>query len=117
MKLIHLLTMFLTAIVMLGQVAPFARAQDPEDTAVMTELRRRDENVGKLSVEEQLKVRAAQQKALEDAEVKSAMEKRDQAVVEFRGKLRAAMISADPSVKPILDKIAEGSDPGLAFGR
>lgn len=116
MKLNYLLTMSLAAVVMFGQLAPWAKAEDPDQTAIMNEFKRREDNLGKLSIEEQLKIRAAQQKALEDAEVKKAMENRDKALVEFRAKLRAAMVAADPNVKPILEKIAAGADPVLNLG-
>lgn len=110
----------MAAVVCLGSVATRTTAQDPIDpskTAVLNEFQRREENLEKLSVEDQAKIRGAQQKALEKAEVKAAVEKRDQAIVDFRAELRKAMIEADPSVKPILDKIAQGADPGIAFGR
>lgn len=102
----------LAAVVSLGfsSIAPTTKAQDPDQTDVMKELQRREDNAQRLPVEDQLKIRAAQQKALEDAGVKAAMAKRDQAIAEFRTSLRAAMIAADPSVKPILDKVAGGSD-------
>ena len=51
------------------------QAEEPDQTAIMNELRRREEKVGRLSIEEQLKVRAAQQKAVEDAAVKAALRK------------------------------------------
>ena len=117
MKLTYLLTISTATVLALGPFVPLANAEDPDKTAVMNELERREQNLQKLSVEDQLKVRGAQQKALEDAEVKAALENRDKALADFRAKLRAAMIVADPSVKPILDKIAEGADPGVAFGR
>lgn len=83
-------------------------ADDPDETPAIKELQRREENVGRLSIDEQLKVRAAQQKALETPAVKAAIDKRDKAIVEFRDTLRAAMIAADPSVQPILDKVVAG---------
>lgn len=92
---------------------PVVAAEDPEDTGVQKEMRRRQENASKLSVEEQLKLRAAQQKAMDDPQVKAALEKRDKAVLEFREKLRAAMITSDPSVQPILDKVASGTNRGF----
>lgn len=116
MKLNYFLGISLATVITLGPLLPRAQAEDPDQTAVMNEFKRREENLGRLSIEEQLKVRAAQQKALEDAGVKTAMENRDKAVVEFREKLRAAMVAADPTVKPILDKIAAGADPGLSMG-
>jgi hypothetical protein len=115
MKLTSLLTISMATVVALGSLR-LVKAEDPDKTAVLNEFARREENLGRLSIEDQLKVRAAQQKALEDAGVKAALENRDKALVEFRAKLRAAMIAADPNVKPILDRISEGTDPGLNLG-
>ena len=117
MKLNYLLPISLATVIALGPMLPQARAEDPDQTAVTKEFERREENLGKLSIEDQLIVRAAQQKALEDPEVKAALVKRDQANVEFREKLRAAMIAADRKAQPILEKIAAGTDPGLSMGR
>jgi hypothetical protein len=116
MKLTYPLSISIAAVVTLGPLLSFAQAEDPNKTAVMNEFARREENLGRLSIEDQLKVRAAQQKALEDAGVKAALENRDKALIEFRAKLRAAMLAADPTVKPILEKIAQGTDPGLDLG-
>jgi|tagenome__1003787_1003787.scaffolds.fasta_scaffold19170631_2 hypothetical protein len=117
MKLNLLLTIFVATIVAFGQFVPSAKGQDPDNTATVNEFKRREENLGKLDVEDQLKVRAAQQKALEDPEMKAALEQRDKAIREFRAKLREKMVAADPSVKPILDRIAEGADPGFALSQ
>ncbi|MGI9086731.1 MAG: hypothetical protein ACR2HH_03155 [Chthoniobacterales bacterium] len=117
MKPNYFLKILLVTALALGPVTPLVRAEDPDNTAVVNEFKRREENLGHLSIDEQLKIRAAQQKALEDAGVKEAMQKRDQAMVEFREKLRAAMIAADPAVKAILDRIAEGTRPGLQMGK
>jgi hypothetical protein len=116
MKLTHLLTLSLATVVTLGPLLPLVRAEDPDQTAATKEFKRREENVGRLSIDDQLKIRAAQQKALEDPAVKAALENRDKATIEFRAKLRAAMVAADPAVKPILEKIAQGTDPGLDLG-
>ena len=116
MKLTHLLTLSIATVATLGPLQTFVQAEDPNKTAVTNEFARREENLGRLSIEDQLKVRAAQQKALEEPAVKAALENRDKATIEFRAKLRAAMIAADPAVKPILEKIAQGTDPGLDLG-
>ncbi len=116
MKLTHLLTLSIASAVTLGPLLSLVQAEEPNQTATMNEFKRREENLGRLSIEDQLKVRAAQQKALEEPAVKAALENRDKAVIEFRAKLRAAMVAADPAVKPILEKIAQGTDPGLDLG-
>src|SRR4051812_7247063 len=86
--------------------APPAKSQEVDGSELQREINARDARVAKLSLEEQLKLRAAQQKAAEDPIVKAAMEKRNQAVEEFRAAVRASMIKSDPTVEPILNKVA-----------
>src|SRR3982750_703515 len=117
MKRNLLFTICLATAMTLGPFLPSAKAEDPDSTATINEFKRREENLGKLDVEDQIKIRGAQQKALEDPEVKAALEKRDKAITEFRAKLREKMIVADPSVKPILERIAQGADPGVALSQ
>jgi hypothetical protein len=88
------------------QLAPVVRAQELDGSDLRREVRERDERLSKLSTEEQLKLRAAQQKAAEDPIVKAALEKRNKAIQEFRAAVRASMIKADPTVAPILEKVA-----------
>lgn len=88
------------------QLAPFAVAQEVDGSDLRREAREREERVNKLSTEDQLKLRAAEQRAAEDPTVKAALEKRNQAIQEFRAALRASMIKADPTVQPILEKVA-----------
>ena len=97
--------LFLTVIAVL-RFAPFTFAQEMDGSDVRRDLRERNERVSKLSTEDQLKLRGAEQKAAEDPAVKAALERRDAAIREFRATLRASMIKADPSVKPILEKVA-----------
>lgn len=94
------------ALFVLMPINPFARAQVMDGSDLRREVRERDERVNKLSTEEQLKLRAAEQKAAEDPEVKAALEKRNKAIQEFRAAIRASMIKADPTVAPILQKVA-----------
>jgi hypothetical protein len=96
------------ALVAMLRVAPFAFAQELDGSDLRREVREREERVNKLSVEEQLKLRAAQRRAAEDPAVKAALEKRNKAIQEFRAALRAGMIRSDPSVQSILDKVAIG---------
>ncbi|CAN5678791.1 hypothetical protein BH20VER1_BH20VER1_25990 [soil metagenome] len=92
-----------------------AEKETPEldGSDVEKELYEREQKIGRLSLEEQLKLRAAQQKAAEDPEVLAALEKRNQALKEFRDALRASMIKTDPSMQVILDKLATGTHPGF----
>jgi hypothetical protein len=103
---------FVLSLVVLAimQLASFAFAQEVDGSDVRREAREREERVNKLSTEEQLKLRAARQKAAEDPAVKAALEKRNKAIEEFRAALRASMIKADPTVEPILEKVAIGAN-------
>lgn len=86
--------------------ATLVHAQELDGSDVSKELRDREARLNKLSVEDQLKIRAAQQKAAEDPDVKAALEKRNQVIREYRATVRAAMLKADPSLGPLLEKIA-----------
>ena len=96
--------------------APFAHAQSEPDIdgkEVEQQLDQREQNIQKLSTEEQLKLRAAQVKSAEDPAVLAALEKRNEAIKEFRMALRNSIIKVDPKMEAILDKIAVGSAPGF----
>jgi hypothetical protein len=93
------------------QFPRFVYAQEVDGSDLQRQVREREARVNKLTTEEQLKLRAAELKAVEDPDVKAAIEKRDMAIDEFRATLRASMIKTDPSVKPILDKVAIGVSP------
>ena len=96
--------------------APLAMAQaepDLDGKKIEDELAQRETKIQTLSIEEQLKLRAAQQKAAEDPAVLAALEKRNQAITEFRLALRKSMIASDPKIEPVLDKIAVGAKPGF----
>lgn len=67
----------------------------------------------KLTIEEQLKLRAAERKAAEDPAVLEALKKRNEAVRRFRQALHDSMVRNDPRMKAILDKIAVGDNPGF----
>jgi biopolymer transport protein ExbB/TolQ len=96
------------ALVAMVQLAPFAFAQEVDGSDLRREVREREERVNKLSIEEQVKLRAAERNAAEDPAVKAALEKRNRAIQEFRAALRASIIKSDPTVEPILDKVAIG---------
>ena len=61
---------------------------------------------------ERAKLRAAHQKAMSDPSVKAAHDKLRQARHEFREVMHPAMVKADPSVQPILDKLRGERLPG-----
>ena len=103
-------TFFLVpALVCAAQVAPSVFAQSPPDRAdrpfrqFLNE--RRVARLASLTEDERARLRAAHQKALEDPAVQAAREKLKQARREFREILRPALLKADPSIQPILDKL------------
>jgi hypothetical protein len=65
-----------------------------------------------LTPEEREKLKAARQKAMEDPSVQAAHEKMRQARQEFMTSMRAAMLKADPTIQPVLDKIPKGGRGG-----
>jgi hypothetical protein len=92
------------------QLTPLARSQDSESFDLEHDVRERQERFGKLSTEDQLKIRAAQVAAAADPAVRKAAQKRNQAIQEFRAAMRASMLKADPTIAPILDAI-NGKQP------
>ena len=58
-----------------------------------------------LSPDEREKLKAARQKAMQDPAVQAAHEKMRQARKAFMDSMRAAMLKADPSIQPVLDKM------------
>ena len=104
------LTFFLLpALICAVQLAPDVLAQSPPDRPdrpfrqFLTE--RRAARLASLSEDERARLRAAYQKALQDPAVQAAREKMKQARREFRGVMRPALLKADPSVQPILEKL------------
>jgi hypothetical protein len=100
---------FLLALMCTAQLAPNVFAQSPPDRPdrpfrqFLTE--RRAARLASLNEDERARLRAAYQKALQDPGVQAAREKLKQARREFRETLRPALLKADPSVQPILEKL------------
>ena len=63
-----------------------------------------------LSPEERRKLAAAREKAEEDPTVQSLRDAKDQVSEQLANAMRAAMLAADPSLGPTLDKIKEARD-------
>lgn len=108
---IWLVTLFLCV-----NLVPLSFAQDPPEvdgSEIEKQLTERQSKINRLTIDEQLKLRAAQQKAAEDPAVLEALKKRDEAIRNFRQALHNAMVKADPSIKPILDRIAVGGSAGF----
>src|SRR5438105_8406670 len=59
----------------------------------------------RLSMEEQARFRSAHDMALRDPTVAATRQRYEQARNEYRNKLREALLKADPSVQPILEKV------------
>ena len=58
----------------------------------------------RLSLEEQAKLRSAHDMAMRDPALMQSRARYEQARKEFRDRLRDALLKADPSVQPILEK-------------
>ena len=105
-KLIYLLV---PALACVSQVAPLLLAQQPPDRTDRPfrpfQNERRARLLANLTDDERSRLRAAHQKALSDPAVQAAREKLKQARREFREVLRPALLKADPSIQPILDKL------------
>ena len=88
-------------------------AQVVDGSDLRMQEREREELINKLPADEQVKLRAAQQKAIQDPEVIAAIEKRNKALAEFATVLRESLLKNDPQIQIILDKIAAGASPGF----
>ena len=66
------------------------------------------QRLANLTPEEREKLKAAREKAMQDPSVQAAHEKMKQARQEFIASMRAAMLKADPSIQPVLNKIPRG---------
>jgi Ni/Co efflux regulator RcnB len=100
MKMKLLITMSILAIA--AQLAPLTQAQDEEQGR---RERRWEQRLANLSQEEREKVRAAHRRAMGDPSVEAARAKMREAHREFRDAMHAAMLKADPTIQPILNKI------------
>ena len=87
------------------QFAPALLAQPPADKPGRQFQMERRARWSNLSEEERLKLKAAHQKAMADPAVQAARDKLRQARREFREIMRPALLKADPSLQPILDKM------------
>ncbi|HJT45387.1 MAG TPA: hypothetical protein VJ721_03865 [Chthoniobacterales bacterium] len=70
------------------------------------------QRLANLSPEEREKLKAARQKAMQDPSVQAAHEKMREARKEFITSMHAAMVKADPSIQPVLNKIPRGGRGG-----
>jgi Spy/CpxP family protein refolding chaperone len=104
MKLKYLLVLAATGLV---QFSPALIAQPPErgDRPFRQFQNERRARWANLTEEDRSRLRAAHQKAMADPAVQAARERLRQARREFREVLRPALLKADPSLQPILDKL------------
>jgi Spy/CpxP family protein refolding chaperone len=108
MKLKLTLLLF-PALTCVSQFAPNLFAQPPSDRPDRPFrqflMERRAARLANLTEDERARLRAAYQKASQDPTVQAAREKLKQARREFREVMRPALLKADPSVQPILEKL------------
>ena len=107
----------LTSLIVLALAASFqfastTLAQPPGDKSPRQIKMEHRAKWANLTDAERAKLRAAHQKAMSDPSVKAAHEKLRQARHEFREVMHPAMVKADPSVQPILDKLRGERPPG-----
>jgi len=89
---------FLVAFLLASFVSASGFGQTPQGP----DLRRNQ--FSRLSLEEQSKLRSAHDMAMRDPALMQSRARYEQARKEFRDKLRDALLKADPSVQPILEK-------------
>lgn len=87
------------------QLAPTVLAQPPGDRPFRPFQMERRARWASLTEEERARLKAAHQKAMADPAVRAARERLRQARREFREIMRPALLKADPSIQPILDKM------------
>jgi hypothetical protein len=103
------LTFLLLPILAAGlQLAPTASAQGPQDRPGRQFAQERRGRWASLTEDERSKLKAAHQKAMADPAVQAAHDRLKQARRDFRDVMRPAMLKADPSVQPILEKMRAG---------
>ena len=102
----------ITTSILIGalQLSPIVSGESPSSDGPRRG--RWQQRLANLSPEEREKLKSARQKAMQDPGVQAAHEKMRQARKDFITSMRAAMVKADPSVGPVLDKIPRGGGRG-----
>jgi hypothetical protein len=98
------------------QLSPVVFGQSPNNSGAPGRGGHWQQRLANLSPEEREKLKAARQKAMQDPNVQAAHEKMKQAHQEFMTSVHAAMLKADPSIQPVLDKIPKGGRGGRGGG-
>jgi Spy/CpxP family protein refolding chaperone len=95
------------ALACVSQFTPRAAAQPPDqpDRSSRPFQNERRARWTSLTEDERTRLRAAHEKAMADPAVQAAREKLRHARREFREILRPALLKADPTIQPILDKL------------
>jgi hypothetical protein len=97
--------LLLPALAAAVQFAPILQAQSPTDKPARQFPMERRARWASLSEDERARLKAAHQKAMSDPAVHAARDRLRQARREFREVLRPALLKADPSIQPILEKL------------
>jgi hypothetical protein len=97
--------LLLPAVAAALQFAPVALAQSPADKPARQFQVERRARWASLNEDERSRLKAAHQKAMSDPAVRAARDRLKQARREFREVLRPALLKADPSIQPILEKM------------
>lgn len=98
---------------------PFASspvAEGPHNRSGTNVRREASQRLDSLSEDERVKLKAALAKAIVDPEVRTVRDRLHQARRDFRKVIRPALIKADPSVQPILEKVRAERDPTTPTG-
>src|SRR3954451_19890525 len=66
------------------------------------------QRLANLSSGEREQLKTAHSKAIQDPEVRAAQARLRQAQRDYRERMRAAMLKADPAIAPVLDKVPQG---------
>ncbi len=111
MKMLVTISIFAAAL----QIAPVAFSQDTGEPQKGSK-QHQGGRFANLSPDEREKMQAAHQKAMQDPAVQAAKEKMRQAKKEFEDAMHAALLKADPSIQPILDKVPKGQMGGRHEG-
>lgn len=105
MKRQLLVAIFLAVLVSGSGFGQAPQGTDPrrmQQTSQAADLRRMQ--FSRLSLEEQARLRSAHDTAMRDPALMQSRARYEQARKEYRDKLRDALLKADPSVQPILEK-------------
>jgi hypothetical protein len=89
------------------QLSPLVLAQNPDDPQTGRGAHWR-QRLANLSSDEREQFKTAHSKAVQDPEVRAAQARLRQAQREYRERMRAAMLKADPRIAPVLDKLPQG---------